>query len=498
MPQRSDSPVSRRRFLLSGTALLGAGLVAACSQSSPAAPTAAPAAPTSAPAAAAPTAAPAATQASAPTVAAAPTSQPAAQASSGAAAPVTLNLLGWNYEPPLVQQNVDRFVQQNPSFKVTWQPISGEYLTAMIPKFQAKTPMDVVYVRGQYLAAWVDAGYISAVDDHSEWRGLEDDMYTMNVEAATYKGKHWGTSYYTDFQILAYNNQMLGKAGFDKAPTTLDELRSQSQTIKKQGIVEFPLELDWTKGSDSMWDYWTFVQASGGHLLDATGQPTYPSKDPVPLEVLKWWVAAANDWKIVDAQANMQPAPSGVLSAYRSGKAAFQLHARYSLKDDNAPEKSRIAVQGQINSRLALMPGLAANSPHYTPGYSREYGIVNYSTNPDGAWQLAYYMGGKDKTGQYYTAKRWWLLRSLGYVYKSLAADPEVIAHTKTFIVNPALMDQATQLARRRDGLSFPWWTDWYIDLQGHIQEAILKKVTPEEALTASAAKATQLAKQSS
>ena len=499
--------LSRRRFLTSGSVFLGAALLAACSQVPPASPTTAPAAPTSAPAAptqaSAATSAPAASTATVPTTAAAATQAttgsptPAAQAATSGAAKTKLVLIGWDYEPALVQQNVKRFEDQNPDLTVDYQSISGEYLTALIPKFQAKTPFDVVYNRDQYLAAWVDANYIRPVDDFPEWKAMMPDVYPLNLQQVSYKGKHWGTFYYTDFDVLHYNNKMITDAGFDTAPTTLDELRTQAQAIKQKGIVQFPVEFDWTKGSDAMWDYWMYVFASGGHLLDENGQPTYPDKDPVPLQVLNWWVSAANDWKIVDAAADMQPLPQGVLTAYRSGKASFFAFSRYDLEADNAPERSRIAIQGQINSRLGLVPGLTQNAPHKAPGWTRAYAITAHTSQPDQAWRLAYYLGGKDKTGEYYTAKRWWLLRSLGYVFKPLAKDPEVLAHTKTFIADPALMDQAQQLAQPRDGLQYPWWTEWYTDLQAQIQEAILKKKTAREALTESAAKASQLAKQS-
>jgi multiple sugar transport system substrate-binding protein len=381
--------------------------------------------------------------------------------------------------------------------QVDYQPISGEYLTALIPKFQAKTPFDVVYVRDQYTAAWVDAQFLRPVDDFPEWKGVYNDLYGLNQDQSTYKGKHWGTFYYTDFDILSYNNKMLTDAGIEKPPATLDELRDQSQKIKKQGLAEFPLELDWTKGSDSMWDYWMFVLASGGHLLDEAGQPTYPDKDPVPLEILNWWVAAANDWKIVNVNADMQPAPQGVLSAFLSGKSAFLTDSRYDLEQDNAPERSRIAIPGQINGRLDLFPGLDASSPRHTPGWTRLYGLTAHAADPQAAWRLAYYMGAKDKDGNYYTAKRWWLLRSLGYAFKPLAQDAEVIAHTKKFIADAdlPLMAKAQDLAVKREGLNFAWWTEWYVDLQAQIQEALLKKKTPKEALAASAVKAQQLAK---
>ncbi|MEO0249499.1 MAG: prepilin-type N-terminal cleavage/methylation domain-containing protein, partial [candidate division WOR-3 bacterium] len=91
---------------------------------------------------AAPTATPAAKPAepTKPAAAASPTAAPAAKPSGGAQ--TTIALVGWNYEPPLVQQNLDRFMEQYPQYKVNYEPIAGEYLTALIPKFQAKSQVD--------------------------------------------------------------------------------------------------------------------------------------------------------------------------------------------------------------------------------------------------------------------------------------------------------------------------------------------------------------------
>src|SRR5437899_6397596 len=121
MPDLSKRPLfGRRAFVRLGVAAGGLGMLAACAPAPP--PTAttppAPAKPTEAPkpAVAATQPAPAATQ---PAPAAAPTA-----ASAAAAQVTTLKLLGWNYEPPIVQENLARFVQQHPNDKIDYETIN--------------------------------------------------------------------------------------------------------------------------------------------------------------------------------------------------------------------------------------------------------------------------------------------------------------------------------------------------------------------------------------
>jgi ABC-type glycerol-3-phosphate transport system substrate-binding protein len=165
------------------------------------------------------------------------------------------------------------------------------------------------------------------------------------------------------------------------------------------------------------------------------------------------------------------------------------------MEADNAPERSKIAIPGEINARIALPPSLEAGGAKNTIGWTRFYGIPSYVKDKDAAYALAMYMGGKDSTGQYYTAKRWWLLRSLGFVFKSLEKDAEVQTHAKKFIHDIDLMNKGQQIATVRDGLQFSWWTEWYTHLQANIQDAILGKQSAEDALNASAKKADELRK---
>src|SRR5262245_35960435 len=117
MRDLSQRTFGRRAFVRLGLAAGSIGILAACAPA-PAPPPAA----TAPPALAKPTEAPKPAATTAP-AAAKPTEapKPAATTAPAAAAPAnvtTLKLLGWNYEPPLVQENLDRFQQQNPQYKV--------------------------------------------------------------------------------------------------------------------------------------------------------------------------------------------------------------------------------------------------------------------------------------------------------------------------------------------------------------------------------------------
>jgi multiple sugar transport system substrate-binding protein len=486
MPNLGTRTFGRRMFVRLGVAAGGLGLLAACAPAPTVAPT--PAKPTEAPQPAA-----AATQP-------APTAAP--QTGTGGQV-TTLKLLGWNYEPALVQENLDRFQQQNPTYKVEYEPIAGDYLVDLQTRFQAKTPIDVVYVRDQYHASWIESGFLQPLDETDEINALYADMFPYNANQMQWKGKKYGLPYYTDFDIFAYNEKMVNDAGFDQPPATLDDLRKQAEVMKQKGISEFPLYMDVSKGSDQMWDFWMYTFASGGHLLDQAGDPTYPDNDKVPLAILEWWVAAANDWKIMNAQADMEVPTAGALTPLRTqgaqpgyGGVAFAGHSRYDLEADNAPERSRSAIPGKINLKFVLFPGLDAGSPHNTPAWNRYYGIPSTAPSKASSMDLIMYLGGKDKSGQYYTAKRWWLLRALGMAYKSPWSDPEVQDRTSKFIADAQLMQTANSLGLARDGLEYPWWTDWYMDLQANVQQALLKQKSPREALQASADKARALKKE--
>ena len=60
-----------------------------------------------------------------------------------------LTLQGWSagaVEAPILQQVLDDFQAKYPNIKVKFEPISGDYVGAMAPKFSSQDVPDVFYV----------------------------------------------------------------------------------------------------------------------------------------------------------------------------------------------------------------------------------------------------------------------------------------------------------------------------------------------------------------
>jgi ABC-type glycerol-3-phosphate transport system substrate-binding protein len=123
----------------------------------------------------------------------------------------------------------------------------------MVALFVSRTPLDCCYVRDDDFAEWVEAGWLRPYDDipDIDINIDEDDIFPYNLESMTYQGRRYGLPYYTDISIWVYNHDMLQAAGFDRSPTTLDELTEQAVKVKEAGLrapdglpLDYPITLN--------------------------------------------------------------------------------------------------------------------------------------------------------------------------------------------------------------------------------------------------------------
>jgi multiple sugar transport system substrate-binding protein len=411
---------------------------------------------------------------------------------SAQAAPTTISFAGWAFEPQVVEANVKRFMEQNPDIRVEYTPLDLQlYNEKMVALFNAGSQPDAFYVRDTNLGAWVEAGWLQPIDGLPKLNELNQDIFQFNRDALFYKGKQYGTPYYGDIYVYMYDSKTAAKAGVSKAPVTLDELKNAALEVKKAGIAQYPILKGYKTNVDGLSEFWSMVFASGGRLFDEAVDPVFPNEDKTGLAVLEWMVEAMHSWQILDPR-GLELDETQARDTYLSGQGVFTSNVGNVIPRANNPAHSKRA--GDI--KMMRFPGLqdVGKGPM---GWTRLYGISADTKQRDAAWRLIYYMGGKDASGAYYTAKDWYLKYGIGYAFKSLDDDPEIIAAQKKVGYDPSVLKQQYGTARARENIKAPWYSEWDRFTQQQVQNTLLRRIKPADALTASAKKAQELKKAS-
>jgi multiple sugar transport system substrate-binding protein len=406
------------------------------------------------------------------------------------AADTPVTFAGWAFEPQVVEANIKIFAQQNPDVKVSYTPLDLQlYNEKMVALFNAKAQADAFYVRDTNLGAWVEAGWLQPIDGLPKLDELNADMFPFNREALFYKGKQYGTPYYGDIYVYMYDKKQLDQANVAKAPVTLDELKNAALEVKKAGIAEYPILKGYKTNVDGLSEFWSMVFASGGHLFNEAFDPVFPNEDKTALMVLEWMLDALHTWKILDPR-GLELDDTQVRDTFLSGQGVFTSNVGNVFPRANNPALSKRAG----NIKMMRFPALqdVGKGPM---GWTRLYAMSADTKVRDAAWRLMYYLGGKDTTGQYYTAKNWYLKYGVGYPFKSLDQDSDIQQAQKASGYDIDVLRQQYGTARARENISASWYSDWDRFTQQQVQGVLLGQIKPQQALEASAQKARALKK---
>jgi multiple sugar transport system substrate-binding protein len=399
------------------------------------------------------------------------------QTGGGGTGPVKFE--GWDYEPTLVQQNIDRYTKLNADAKVTYTPVpSAQYVQKLVAEFTANNGPDALYVYDDSLAGWVEAGYLQPIDGMPGVDDVYNSIYASNASTMTYKGKRYGLPYYTDAQGLVYNAEILGKAGFTTAPKSLDEWEQQAVKIKGDGLMQYPIGF-YAQRQDTWWAwFWGLVYGSGGALFDDKLDPVMNTSDTTTKDLLTWLQHASQSAKVIDP-ASLQTTSAAQDPAMMESRWAYAIGARYSLSVYNDPAKSKAAGKlkmGMIPSRDGTTLGSVS--------HTRMYCLAKNTKVRDSAFKLITYLGGYDNDHKPYTAKFWFLQRGLGFTYKELASDPEVTAALAKFI-DPAVYAKLADVAKARNAILAPWYREYEAEQQKVVQSVLSNQTTPSDAVAA-------------
>jgi multiple sugar transport system substrate-binding protein len=281
-----------------------------------------------------------------------------------------------------------------------------------------------------------------------------------------------------------YNPDLLKKGGFDHPPTTWDEAQQMAVALKEQKLADFPFDFDLSKASNSslMWLFWTMAFGDGGHIFDANNAPLWPDKDPTYLKIVTFLTDAVQKYKTLDPS-RIQPS-SAAIGPLDAGLAAFGIGASYGLPREQDTQYTKIPGVNKMTYAPSFHQ--VENLPLGTVTWTRMYGISSYTQDLETTWKAEYFLGGKDKNGDYWNSKNWLEHDFKFSGFKSFRESQFAQDIAKKW-GDPTVTTKLAAAAKAREALKEPWWSDWDVFNQGELQSAMLAKETPEVAAKNSA-----------
>ena len=150
---------------------------------------------------------------------------------------------------------------------------------------------------------------------------------------------------------------------------------------------------------------------------------------------------------------------------------------------------------------MAADAGYKVIVPYINVELSEVTGLIQdaiFSRPPNYGVRTGFFMGGKDANGRYDVAKDWYLKYGVGFAFKSLEQDPDIIAAQKKAGYDLDILRQQFATAQVRENVLTTWYAEWDRYMQQQIQNVLLRQIKPADAMAASAKKAQELKKNAS
>ena len=182
-----------------------------------------------------------------------------------------VTLAGWassGTEFDFLTKVVANFEKKYPKINVTYQPINGDYPTAMLARFASRTPPDVFYVDSSVAPDWIKQGVLEPLNPFFAKYKFSTKPFFPRLVAGFSKGSRvYGLP--KDWSPLAMevNTTMLQKAGVS-APTNWTQLINVAKQLQIKGAVPngapICLSPDWAR-------MMPFIFQAGGSYLNPAG-----------------------------------------------------------------------------------------------------------------------------------------------------------------------------------------------------------------------------------
>src|SRR6266498_1707763 len=363
------------------------------------------------------------------------------------------------------------FMAANPKIKVNPEFVAYDALHDKIVTAAPAGTYDVVLIDVIWPAEFGTKKIITDVTDQfpAAWK---NDMLGGALSTARYRDRYYGVPWILDTKYLFYNTEMLSKAGVDAASlSTWDGVMTAAKAMKDKKIVENPIIWSWKQAEALICDWTQLLGAFGGKFLSDDGKSAaFDSGGGV--QALEFMKKSLDD-KLTNPN-SIESLEEDVRKIFSEGGAAIALNWTYMFAEANKPDKSKIV------GKVGVAPTPAGTSGGPGVNGSMALCVTSGSKNQQAAWSYISYLTSKDVQNK--------------YAKLSLPCWKDSYDDAKVIETNPKMVPVAKkELANLIERPQVPRYNEISQVLQAELQNALLGRKSPKQALDDAAGQAKSL-----
>lgn len=398
----------------------------------------------------------------------------------------TLDFVAWEHEPEQIQAFLD-----------AWSSASGVgtslelipnvgYSGALQTRIIGGAEPDVFYNFTYSTQKFTKEGWARPITSLPGVDEVLNDMFpSARSRYMTAEEEVISLPYFSAVHLLHYNEQHVKDAGFQGPPETFEDLYSQCEKLKADGISEAPYAAYWTK--QFVEEYlMVYLLAEGIVPFNAAGEPVF-ADDAKTKGVFEWWQAMYQDRLVTPTILTDTPDVHNIAMA--NGDSSFYTLHHYFLKAIRD-------LEGDQSENIVFSyrhPG--AEGTNFQMGEVIQMGgHLEDGPRLNAAWDLMKFYGWKHTEDGNYDVHMAWAEGSA-----LLAPYPAFFDAARAVFPDYYDMDKLSDAFQAGDpvaGRNAAWYSG-YVELVGdRIHALLLAEATPQETVTGLADDARRLARE--
>jgi multiple sugar transport system substrate-binding protein len=339
---------------------------------------------------------------------------------------------------------------------------------------------DVVLIDVIWPAEFGSKHVVTDVTDQfpASWKS---DMLGGALATATYQDRYYGVPWILDTKYLFYNTDMLQRAGVDQASlSSWDGVLAAARALKTKRVVDAPLVWSWKQAEALVCDYTQLLGAFGGKFLSDDGKSIMFNTGG-GLQALQFMKQSLDTG--LSNRNSVESLEEDVRKIFSEGQAAMALNWTYMFNAADDPKQSKIAGKvGVLATPAGTVSAAGTAGGSGGPGVngSMALSVSSGSRNQKAAWTYVTYLTSPEVQERY--AKSSLPCWSASYDKSQVvAALPQVVPVAKKQLANLIARPQV------------PRYNEISQVLQAELQNALLGRKTPQQALDDAAAQSRSL-----